>query len=323
MSSLARGPAQILLNSSVFQYAAIGAGVFFIVPDQVKANFETVIKQALLNIPSRPTLQRQSDQSLSNPPIVIHTTNDISSKGSSIFTTVFTYVAGAAVCWGAYVMVTNSLFIPEAIKEMFPVTRNFFESTSKALGMAVLNVKEVLEEKILGLSKKQDQLGEKQDDTQKNVLDLKGELSGARGDLSLLGNSLGRCESTLDSSKNMQSYTLNGVKLLVRCVGNVLPSTDDLLGELAQFIEDGEVLNASDESDSHDQRSIILSVDQRQSPSFNSQNNIISPSPSAPMEPLTGSSPTVSSSVTEARVINVETPATKKTSTFFNDFLGR
>jgi len=55
-----------------------------------------------------------------------------------------------------------------------------------------------------------------------------------------LGESMDRCESTLMSSKMLQSYTSKGVTLLVRCVASMLPSNDRTVNELAQYIKDGE-----------------------------------------------------------------------------------
>ena len=42
------------------------------------------------------------------------------------------------------------------MKEMFSVTRTCFEGTTKALSSAIVNVREVVEEQMLSLTKKQD-----------------------------------------------------------------------------------------------------------------------------------------------------------------------
>jgi len=56
------------------------------------------------------------------------------------------------------------------------VTRKFFENTSNTLGKCIINVKVALEEKFTLLSKKQDTLEQKQDDTITHVLDVKDEV---------------------------------------------------------------------------------------------------------------------------------------------------
>ena len=45
--------------------------------------------------------------------------------------------------------------LPTDMKEMLPVKRTFFEGTTKALSLAIVNVIEGVEEQMLGLTKKQ------------------------------------------------------------------------------------------------------------------------------------------------------------------------
>jgi len=182
----------------------------------------------------------------SNAPIIIHAPSPVGI--SSIKSTVISYALGAGACWVGFFMITNML--PDAVKEFFPVTRKFFENTSNTLGKCIINVKVALEEKFTLLSKKQDTLEQKQDDTITHVLDVKDEVGEARADLSTLGYSLKRCEKTLTTNKNMQCYTNRGVKLLVQCVATILPGNDGFISDLSQFLKDGEEshLLASDDS---------------------------------------------------------------------------
>ena len=77
--------------------------------------------------------------------------------------------------------------LKEFLTGMLPMTRNFFESTTKALSLAVINVREAIKEQILGLTKKQDQLMKKQDKTRNNVLEIANNLTEARLGISTLG----------------------------------------------------------------------------------------------------------------------------------------
>lgn len=235
MSAVARGPLQFLLQSSTGQYAFIGMGFFAMFPEKIDSLLP-MVQKALTEIPASFSLP----QSVPNAPIVIQTTGG-GNQVRSITSTLTSYFVGAGACWVCFLVATNAL--PEGMKEMLPVTRKFFESTTKALGVAVVNVKEVLEKQIIGLTKKQDELSKKQDETHKDVLEMTNDLSEARADISSIGNSLGRCESSLAASKHMQSYTLRGVKLLVRCVNTIVPNSDEFTGELSEFIKSGESLN--------------------------------------------------------------------------------
>jgi len=98
-------------------------------------------------------------------PIVIHQlgSNGGGSGGSSSGTTrtILQLVVGAGVCWGSYVVMTNVL--PEAAKSLLPVTTGTFNHAISSLGRAVLHLKDTFLEEIMGLSQKQDELSEKQD----------------------------------------------------------------------------------------------------------------------------------------------------------------
>jgi hypothetical protein len=239
MSGIARGPLQLLLQSSGGQWILMGLGAFAFFPDKVKELVYPAFERALAL--ELPTSRSVGNHTAANTPIFIHTPSPtiIDHRGEKgLGNTIVVYAIGAGACWVSYIVITNAL--PDAIKEMLPVTRKFFEKTAKTLGQGILNVKEVLEEKMLGLDKKQDDLVRKQDETHERVLDMKDELGEARVDLSTLGESLGRCETTLESSQHMHSYSTRGVKLLVRCLVGILPTNDLFLDDLADFLKDGQ-----------------------------------------------------------------------------------
>mmetsp|Transcript_12424 Transcript_12424/g.15121 ORF Transcript_12424/g.15121 Transcript_12424/m.15121 type:complete len:301 (-) Transcript_12424:147-1049(-) len=233
-AGVARGPLQLLLQSAAGQYGIIVMGVFTMFPEKVQS-FLPVIQKVLLEVSSPLALQ----DNIPNLPIIIHTGN--AQQARSITSNLVSYLISSGAVCVVYLAATNAL--PTGMKEMLPVTRKFFESTTKALSLAVVNVREVIEEQILGLTKKQDQLMKKQDETNNNVLEIGDDLAEARLEISTLGNSLGRCETSLAASKQMQSYTLRGVKLLVRCINTIAPNSDSFTDELVDFINDGKALN--------------------------------------------------------------------------------
>lgn len=249
--SAAQGPLKILLNSAAGQYAFIGAGVCSFFPDQAKAFFGPLLKQALVVVGDASQVVGSIEPKAALPSnIIIHQTPSNNGKGSmeSITGTVTTVIVGSGACWAAYMVVTNFDCIPDYVKEMLPVTRQFFDQTSKKLGRGIISVKEALEEQILGLSKKQEDLGHKQEVTHDEVLNVKTDLKGARGDLSSLRTSLDDHSKNLDATRRMQSHSTRGVNLLVRAVATFLPAESTFVGELSQFIKDGEEHNVEGES---------------------------------------------------------------------------
>jgi len=136
------------------------------------------------------------------------------------------------------------------------VTRKFFAKTSKFLASSIEKVKDVLEEQIGIVSRKQDDLQDKVDETHDSVLGLHKELGDARYDINELTDSMSRQESTLTASHRTHSYTSRGVTLLVRCVATMLPSNDRTVNDLAEYIKDGEEIQKY-----HDVEKRRLSVD--------------------------------------------------------------
>jgi hypothetical protein len=247
-SVAARGPLTLLLQSSAGQYIFLGLGVYALFPEQVQGLLGPLGAQQLLTqLGSRSgtSTGTGTSQGHDNRPIIIqtpgptvhHMTTHRDAKGSLI--SVVTYaVVGAGACWVGYVVCVHIL--PDAVTELLPVSKRLFEKTTQTLGRGILNVKQVLEEKILGLSKQQDDLSRKQDDTHQTVSGIERELGEARVDLIGLKSSLDRCEGSLDNTQDMQGYTLKGIKLLVRCVTSFMPNESNYIDDIARFIEEGD-----------------------------------------------------------------------------------
>lgn len=247
-----RGPLGILLQSPASQFALLGGGIgYTLYPDQTRSMIEAYVKQGLFSstttTPGAATTTTPQPQMV--PQIITIQTPSVGSSDSSIFsrsgvTSVIIYASvGAGLCWAGYVVCTTVL--PESVREMMPVTKRVFEQATTALGKGILSIKKALEDKISNLLQKQEELSAKQDGTKEAVDQVSKDLADARGELSELQQSLDRCHDSLDTTQNMQSYTLRGVKLLVRCVTTFLPhengDPNGYLRDIARYINDGDV----------------------------------------------------------------------------------
>ena len=77
----------------------------------------------------------------------------------------------------------------------------------------------------------------------------------------MLQSSMDQCEESLDNAQGMQQYTLRGVKLLVRCVANMIQDTSgDTSAELARYIQENE-------------ENLALLQDHPSTPQYRSRNN--------------------------------------------------
>jgi hypothetical protein len=241
----AKGPLNALLSSSGAQWAAlVGIGTYITSPDKVMDLAASVLERRASSSSSS-SMDRMS-------PIIIQTGSDSrgggsNSGGGGILTTVVTYTIGAGCVWVSYTVLSNVL--PEFIGDLLPVTRKVFDKASKNLASSIVNVKEVLGNQILNLMKKQDDLGKKQDDTHRDVKDIQDDMKFVRGDLSSVVESVDRCEASIESSQQLNSYTARGVKLLVAAVSTVLPRDDhQIIRELQDYARDGEVFRRQLES---------------------------------------------------------------------------
>lgn len=253
----AKGPLAFILRTQAGQWFTITLGAMYAFPEQAK----TMVVMPALNTASQwSDVAKRLAQSVSNTttpstsgnstmvldkmstaptPIIIHTGGSMGGNQNNGYVHLIIKVSmTAGACWVGYVVVTNAL--PEAVQEIMPVTRKFFSKTSHILADGIIQVKKMMEEKIAALSKKQDAMDAKLDDTHNSVKNVQKDLHDTRSDIGKLGDSMERCESTLMSSKLLQSYTSKGVTLLVRCVASMLPTNDRSVNELAQYIKDGE-----------------------------------------------------------------------------------
>jgi hypothetical protein len=231
------------MQSAGSQWLVVGfIGLGLLGGDKVRSLIQENLLKALSSSPS--SIGQDTSRHLS--PIVIHTGGGMhahsNSRGYVGLALQLTF--GAASCWAAYAFI--STLMPECIKEVLPVNRKLFDRAVKSLGEGIIHVKDSLSKQILSLIETQEELGEKQDKTLSEVILIRDDLHDARGDLSRMGESLTRCESSLSSSKRLQGYTSRGVRLLVRCVAALLPGNDQVLAELLQYIKEAEGMEDQD-----------------------------------------------------------------------------
>ena len=226
----------MLLQNAAGQYLLLGVGVYALFPEKIHKMLE--YSPALMKLVDG--IDTGRDRRDRGPaPIIIHTPSPTIIGGGGQKTwmgTIIYTAAGATACWAGYVVTVQLL--PDTVGQFLPVTRTIFDKTSASLGKGILKCKTVLEEKIRELKGQQDELGRKQDATIQTVSHIKSELGEARIDMSLLQSSLDRCQGSLEEAEGMQKFTARGVRLLVRCVANMLPDNQETAPELAKFIEE-------------------------------------------------------------------------------------
>mmetsp|Transcript_22301 Transcript_22301/g.48456 ORF Transcript_22301/g.48456 Transcript_22301/m.48456 type:complete len:407 (-) Transcript_22301:2101-3321(-) len=255
-SNAARGPLAWLLKSPTSQLAVLGSGgAYVLYPEKVREALPGLdglfsasshsSPASTAAVPHIITIQTPAASDSSS------SVGTLTSRAGMISVIVYTTV-GAGLCWIGYVVCTTAM--PEAVAKLMPVTKATFEKATQVLGRGILNLKKVLEEKILGLSKQQDELARKQDATKESVDNVASQLDQARGDLTAVRDALDRCEDSLDSTAAMQNYTMRGVKLLVKCVTTFMPQGQNnnnnsvhggedphgYLRDIARFIQEGE-----------------------------------------------------------------------------------
>ena len=256
---LAKGP----LSSALGQWAFVGLGAYALAGGEAlkdaAGRTASVAAQLAAGLPLSAILDASNlHNSRSNhnagataampAPIVIHHTSPASGSGRLLTDRPLIFLVqltlGAGLCWGSYIVLSNLL--PEQIKEMLPVTRKFFDAAITSLGRGLLQVKEQLGEQILGLSTKQDELSQQQSETHTEVLSVRNDLGEVRFDLGAISDTVERCEASLAHADRRQSYTAKGVRLLVRCVGAMMPGNARLAGELDRFAQQGDEMGFQD-----------------------------------------------------------------------------
>mmetsp|Transcript_26505 Transcript_26505/g.55444 ORF Transcript_26505/g.55444 Transcript_26505/m.55444 type:complete len:382 (-) Transcript_26505:1209-2354(-) len=242
-NAAARGPLGILLQSSAAQYGILGSGVYYaLFPEKVQqalGPYLVGVAPAASNAVTQAALPQII--TIQTPAPAASTTSSLTSRSGMVSVVVYASV-GAGLCWVGYVVCTTLL--PEQIREMMPVTQKVFAQATQTLGRGILNMKKVLEEKILGLARQQDELARSQEETKNAVHDVNANLEQARGDLVQVQSALDRCEDSLETTQDMQGYTLRGIKLLVRCVTTFMPQDGNdphgYLHDIARFIREGD-----------------------------------------------------------------------------------
>eukprot|EP00804_Cyclotella_cryptica_P010575 CCRYP_021013-RA/>CCRYP_021013-RA protein AED:0.15 eAED:0.15 QI:188/0.5/0.33/1/0.5/0.33/3/0/352 len=212
--------------------AFIGFGVVIFTGDNGVSKAAQEIANTLFRLVSGNGGALLRDASLSShnlmpqQPIVIHNvspsmSSDISrNSGRPGLGMLIQLSMGAGACWASYVLLSQLL--PESIKELLPVTRQFFDQAVTSLGQGIIRVRDVLSEQIAVLVLKQDELSAKQDSTHDAVNDLKKDIGDVR---KLLTDASGR-----------QTYMSRGIRLLVQCVGDLLRNSNPTVAdELDQF----------------------------------------------------------------------------------------
>mmetsp|Transcript_15511 Transcript_15511/g.44905 ORF Transcript_15511/g.44905 Transcript_15511/m.44905 type:complete len:408 (+) Transcript_15511:421-1644(+) len=264
---LAKGP----LSSAIGQWAFVGLGAYALAGGEAlrdaAVQTASVAAQLAAGVPLSAILQASGTGGSNNhaagaagaaaaapAPIIIHTSSGSSSGGGKLLTErplvlLVQLTLGAGLCWGSYIVLSTVL--PEQIKEMLPVTRKFFDAAVTSLGKGILQVKESLGEQILGLSTKQDELSEQQSETHAEVLSVRNDLGEVKFDLNAIADTVERCEASLTDAERRQSYTARGVRLLVRCVGAMMPGNARLASELDRFAQQGDELGFQDDSAEH------------------------------------------------------------------------
>lgn len=238
---VARGP----LSSPLAQWAVLGLGVVAVAgKENVSAALQKAVTATLQASAVGPGNVLGPSERMIAPqgqaPIVIHSGPVATAHGSSRHVaTLVQLTVGATACWVSYIVVSTCL--PDAVKELLPVTRKFFDNAVTSLGQAILSVRNALSAQIKDLSDKQDELSSKQDATHTEVLAARDDLDGLRLDLESICASVRRCEDSLAAAERRQTYTVRGVRLLVRCVGALLPGNATLAGDLEKFSREAEV----------------------------------------------------------------------------------
>jgi hypothetical protein len=213
------------------QLALVGFGVLCITnPEKVFTNLAMGIQ--LLQNPSPSSHGTMAPAQ----PIIIHHGAPAASGSKAGF--LVKIVLGAGLCWGSYAILVAIL--PDSAQEHLPVSRKVFNQAVTSLGRAVLSLKDTLMEQIHSLSLKQDELGEKQDKTHSEVLDIKDNVQTVRGDIMSVQEALDLCQASLSESERRTTYIARGVQLLTRGVSTILPHDEYLLNELAQYNLAGE-----------------------------------------------------------------------------------
>jgi len=233
-----RGP----LSSTFSQWSVLGLGALGLYGnDDFCSSILRGIQKVLLGDGGKYLMQSFGNTSNHNPtpqlPIVIQNGN-ASGKSNGVWLVV-QLGFGTLVCWGSFVLMGQLL--PDAFKNVLPVTKKVFDVAVVNLGKAVVNVRDALQEQILGVERKQDELVNKVDDTHDEILHVKDSVND-------LGDMVYRCERTLNEGERRQLYTAKGVRLVLRCISSILPASSKFNSDLDQYYRQGNDLGLNEDS---------------------------------------------------------------------------
>lgn len=266
---LSKGP----LSSALGQWAVLGIGTYVVLAtgdgnnalSRAAHELAGVVFRILTGVSREAALLREeaalagrhyAAEIGNRQPMVIYQRD---SRNSSWIMTIVHVGLGATACWTAYVILSN--FVPDAIKELMPVTRKYFETAVTSLGQGIIRVREALTEQLVVLGIKQEELAKKQGDIHDDVLGLRDDLGDARRHVDDIAIAISRCEGSLTDAAGRQTYMSKGVQLLVRCVGDLLrPGNPEVAEELDRFSRlssemlDGDDMFYRDNSDENNNR---------------------------------------------------------------------
>ena len=135
------------LASALSQWVFLGVGTLVLFSSD---NAATKVVQDILRLVGGNGAKLLQDASQSRnlmpqQPIVIHNVppvvNDSSSSEKNWRGELIKFACGAGACWCSYILFSQLL--PESIKELLPVTRQFFDQAVTSLGQGIIRVRDV------------------------------------------------------------------------------------------------------------------------------------------------------------------------------------
>jgi len=271
-----KGPLQAPLS----QWALVGVGALYLANPE---KFVSTIQRSVLTMLAPQQAMFGALPSESKPTIIYQTMPAQAVQSKSLTMYLIQLTVGASCCWGTYMVLVNVL--PDAAKAMLPVSTSVFNKAIKTLGRGILSVKETLVEQLLGLTQKQEELSEKQDDTFKEVLEIKDGVTDVRDDLGQVQESLDLCHVSLSESERRTTYIARGIRLLSRGVSSILPQDHDLAYELDQFNRDGASYQEARPRVQQQQRPVVVPLLTREKQQQLQQDN---PQQQTPVRPAIG-----------------------------------
>jgi hypothetical protein len=118
-----------------------------------------------------------------------------------------------------------------------PVTKRFFTSSITSLAKGLIAVRDTLGKQISVVDTKIDKLSDSQALIGAEIHQVRTDMTTLTSSVNSINDSLLRCEAQLSSFDAKQSYTARGVRLLIACVGAIIPE-GSLSNELRKFNND-------------------------------------------------------------------------------------